>query len=442
MVSNAPPVETASGGLLDSSLYTESDLSGLPSLTRGTVLTAVSRALDLAEGRRPGHAQRVAFIATALAEEIGLSRTRVEEAFFAGLLHDVGIASANMSAASPTEAPAWTQGFLDEGNVNGGNESAALALHCETGAAVARQLGLGENVAQAIEQHHDRWAGLNAVQQTGRERAAWVSRIVAAADRLEAIIDHDVSPLLVRRRGPELIQQLSGSEFDSRIAEALDRVTRRDEFWLGLYDNELHVHLMEMDTGPALEPAELIDVLGVISDVVDARARRPRGHSRRVAELACAIAAGSGMAEGRAGLVQAGALLQDIGTLGIPVHYLSKPDILSVEEMTAMQLHPTYARDIVSELPGFGAVAWWIGCHHERIDGKGYPGMLEADEVPVEAQVIGMAEAYVALVSERPYRQALGEEDALEVLRGMCGSRFDAGLMACVESAVSRERSR
>jgi len=131
------------------------------------------------------------------------------------------------------------------------------------------------------------------------------------------------------------------------------------------------------------------------------------------------------------------ALLQDIGTLGIPVHYLSKPDILSVDEMATVQLHPVYARDILSEIPGLGAAAWWVGCHHERVDGKGYPGMLEGAEVPPEAQIIGMCEAFDALTSERPYRRAMPQAEAIEVMRGLSGARFDPYLFDRFEDVAA-----
>ena len=107
--------------------------------------------------------------------------------------------------------------------------------------------------------------------------------------------------------------------------------------------------------------------------------------------------------------------------------------------MSAVQLHPTFARDIVSEVPGFGAPAWWVGCHHERIDGKGYPGMLEGDEVPIEAQIIGMCETYEALTSDRPYRKAMSGEDAMDVLQGLTGTRFDGYLLLRFEAVCGRQ---
>jgi HD-GYP domain-containing protein (c-di-GMP phosphodiesterase class II) len=240
----------------------------------------------------------------------------------------------------------------------------------------------------------------------------------------------------MRRRGPELVRDMSGNEIDPELAKRMAEIATRDDFWLGFYDNDLASALMSLNYGGMMSRDELFDFLAVISDVVDTRNGRESGRGRRVADLARRVALACDMTERRADLVKVAALLQDVGTLGVPVHFLSKPDILSVDEMSAVQMHPVYARDILSEIPGLGAAAWWVGCHHERIDGKGYPSMLEGAEVPAEAQIIGMSEAFDALTSDRPYRRAMPQADAFEVMRGLAGARFDPYLLARFEGVA------
>lgn len=263
-----------------------------------------------------------------------------------------------------------------------------------------------------------------------------VARVVAVADRVESMIDAEGSPLLVRKRGPNLVRDMAGNELDPEIAEKMAVLAGRDDFWLGFYDNDLPSTLMSLNYGGVMSREELFDFIGVLSDVVDGRNGREAGRGRRVAEFSRRLALTCDMTERRADLVKVAAMLQDLGTLGVPAHYLSKPDILTIDEMSAVQAHPIYARDILSEVPGLGAAAWWVGCHHERMDGKGYPGMLEGDEVPIEAQIIGMCEAYDALTSDRPYRRAMTAADALEVMRGLSGTRFDPYLLARFESLI------
>ncbi|MEO8538102.1 MAG: HD domain-containing phosphohydrolase [bacterium] len=438
-------IQTVKADFLDPSLYDDVGLSGLPRLSRGTVLAAISRAFDLAEGRRPGHAQRVAYVGVFLASELGLEPQRIEEVFFGCLLHDVGMASSSHMPRIDTSRGAKL--------LAGGSRAAdvlnqvpsgawsevveAIAHHCEEGSRVVRKMGLSEAVARAVASHHDCWDGSGSPSAEPGERIPLVARIVALADRVETFIDAEASPLVVRRKGPEMVREMSGSEVDPELAKRMAEIATRDDFWLGFYDNDLASALMALNYGGIMAREELFDFLSVVSDVVDTRNGRENGRGRRVADMSRRVALQCDMTERRADLVKVAALLQDVGTLGVPVHYLSKPDILSVDEMSAVQMHPVYARDILSEIPGLGAAAWWVGCHHERIDGKGYPGMLEGAEVPAEAQIIGMCEAFDALTSERPYRRAMPQFDALEVMRGLCGTRFDPYLFARFEDVAA-----
>ncbi|MBE7519302.1 MAG: HD domain-containing protein [Thermoflexaceae bacterium] len=440
MAANAQ-IQTVKAEFLDPSLYDDTGLAALPRLSRGTVLTALSRAFDLAEGRRPGHSQRVAYIGTFLATELGMELPQVEEVFYGCLLHDVGMAASAPPAQPPAgrgsrtgKDPASVVPAADSGHWAAVIET--LKAHCEHGSRIGRKLGLGETVARAIASHHDCWDGSGLSDSPAGEKTPMVARVVALADRVESLIDAEASPLAVRRRGPQLIREMAGSELDPALAEKMATIAERDTFWLGLYDNDLAATLMGLGHGPLMSREDLFDFLGVFADVVDGRNGRESGRSRRVADMARRVALTCDMTERRADLVKVAALLQDIGTLGVPAQFLSKPDILTIDEMSVVQLHPVYARDIVSEIPGLGAAAWWVGCHHERIDGKGYPGMLEGDEVPTEAQIIGMCEAFDALTSDRPYRRAMSREDATEVMRGLAGTRFDPYLLARFESVA------
>ncbi|MBA4180676.1 MAG: hypothetical protein C0506_08830 [Anaerolinea sp.] len=437
-------IQTVKADFLDPSLYDDPGLSGVPRLSRGTVLAALSRVFDLAEGRRSGHAQRVAYVGVYLAGEMVLEPAQMEEVFFACLLHDVGMSAGATGPRVETgrgsrliSGAARASDVLSSVPIGGwADVISALATHCELGARIARKMGLGESVARAVGRHHDCWDGSGPPGSVAGERVPVVARIVALADRVESMIDAEGSPLLVRRRGPALVRDMSGSELDPALAETMAAIAGRDEFWLGFYDNDLSTSLMALNYGGMMSRDDLFDLIAVMSDVVDGRNGREPGTGRRVADLARKMALCCDMTERRADLVKVAALLQDVGTLGVPAQYLSKPDILSIDEMSAVQMHPIYARDILSEIPGLGAAAWWVGCHHERIDGKGYPGMLEGDEVPVEAQVIGMCEAFDALTSERPYRRAMSAADAFEVMRGMGGTRFDPYLLERFESVA------
>ncbi len=436
-------IQTVKADFLDPSLYEDTGLSGVPRLSRGAVIGALSRAFDLAEGRKPGHAQRVAYIGVYLASDLGLEAGRIEEVFFASLLHDIGMAVMD-PVAVPMVKPSrhWGSNVRRSKPADVTSRSGwvevidAIARHCETGAEVARRMGFAEAVARAVLGHHDCWDGSGRPGATPGPATPLVSRIVALADRFETLLDGDAPPLVLRRSGPDLLRDMAGQELDPELAERMAAIASRDDFWLGLYDHDLGAGLMALNYGGVLARDELFDLLGVLADVIDVRNGRSEGSGRRVADLARKVALHCDMTERRADLLKVATLLHDIGTLGVPARYLRKPDILSVDEMSAVQMHPVYARDILGEIPGLGAAAWWVGCHHERVDGKGYPGMLEGSEVPAEAQIIGMCETFDALTNDRPYRRALPRSEAFEIMRGLAGNRFDPYLLARFESVA------
>ncbi len=441
-MASRPAIQTARADFLDASLYDDASFGSLPKLTRASLLAPLTYAFDLAEGRRQGHAQRVTFISAALAQDVGLDPEASREVFFAALLHDAGMAALGAGGKSPTRnSSRFFSEKFDEifgSRPEGGwaDVVEALTMHCDLGGRIATRLGFSENVAHAVNGHHDCWDG-SGPGAGGGAKSPITTRIVAAADRFESMIDAETSPLVVRRRGPKLVNEMAGAELDPEIARHLAALAARDDFWLGFYDNDLSTTLMLHDQSEPLAADELFEFLGVIGDVVDGRNSREIGRSRRVADRARRLALRWNIPERRADLVRVAALLQDIGTLGIPAHILSKPDILTIDEMMTVQKHPALARDIVGEIPGFGAAAWWVSCHHERVDGKGYPGMLKGDEVPVEAQIIGICEAFEALTSNRPYRRAMADDDAMEILRGLAGTRFDPGLLESFEALAT-----
>ena len=118
---------------------------------------------------------------------------------------------------------------------------------------------------------------------------------------------------------------------------------------------------------------------------------------------------------------------------------MGKPDILTLTEMQLMQRHPSYSRLILEALPGLEEVALWVGAHHERPDGKGYPEMLTTDVIPLESRIIAVANVYVALTSDRPYRRRAEREGCAQGADGRGGdaTRHASGARVSV-AALSR----
>jgi putative nucleotidyltransferase with HDIG domain len=141
------------------------------------------------------------------------------------------------------------------------------------------------------------------------------------------------------------------------------------------------------------------------------------GHSGRVAEYAVAIAAAFGLADSELTAVRVGAHLHDVGKIRVPHEILNKPDRLSVSEFDIIKQHPVYGVELLAAVDFPWDVKPIVRWHHEKVDGSGYPDGLRGDEVPLSAQIIGIADVFDALTTARSYRAALRREHALAELR-------------------------
>ena len=164
-----------------------------------------------------------------------------------------------------------------------------------------------------------------------------------------------------------------------------------------------------------------------------------RGHSERVSRGSGMIAREVGMRPDRVDAIRYAGMLHDVGKLGVPTKVLQKTGALSEEEYAAIQLHPMRGLEIVREIGFLDEALTGIMHHHERIDGKGYPMGLAADEIPEFARVIAVADAFDSMTSNRSYRQARGVDEAVSELRNGSGSQFDPALVDAFISALQRD---
>jgi diguanylate cyclase (GGDEF)-like protein/putative nucleotidyltransferase with HDIG domain len=148
-------------------------------------------------------------------------------------------------------------------------------------------------------------------------------------------------------------------------------------------------------------------------------------HSEHVAELATHVARAAGLDEREIERVRGAALLHDIGKVGIPDDVLRKGSDLTEPEWRTMREHPVIGERIVRTIPGLGPVARIVRHEHERWDGAGYPDGLSGGEIPIGARIVLACDAYHAMTSDRPYREALSHGDAVRELARGAGTQFD-----------------
>lgn len=179
---------------------------------------------------------------------------------------------------------------------------------------------------------------------------------------------------------------------------------------------------------------------------LDLKDEDTEGHSRRVTELTTRLARRMGMTEEKIAHVRRGALLHDIGKMGIPDDVLRKPGALNGEEWELMKKHTEFARDFLAGIPFLEPALPIPYSHHEKYDGSGYPEGLAGEAIPLEARLFAVVDVYDALTSDRPYRKAWSEAQALAHIREQAGSHFDPEVveefMALMRSGRNEERVR
>lgn len=162
---------------------------------------------------------------------------------------------------------------------------------------------------------------------------------------------------------------------------------------------------------------------------LDLRDDETEGHSRRVTALTVRMAREMGVSDEELVHVRRGALLHDIGKMGIPDRILNKPGPLTEEEWEVMKRHPVYAYELLAPIPFLRRALDIPYCHHEKWDGTGYPRGLEGELVPLEARIFAVADVWDALRSDRPYRDAWSEDEALRYIREQSGKHFDPAVV-------------
>lgn len=185
-----------------------------------------------------------------------------------------------------------------------------------------------------------------------------------------------------------------------------------------------------------------LDTITTIANIIDAKDEYTQGHSQRVAEYASAIARRIGYSEEEVDKIRYIALMHDIGKIGIPDAVLKKPGRLSDEEYSLMKEHVDIGAEILSGNHMVEGLAMGALYHHEKYDGNGYSSGLKGEAIPEIARIIGLADAYDAMTSNRVYRNRLSDEEVIEEIRRNKGTQFDPRLADVFLEMLEEERAK
>ena len=191
---------------------------------------------------------------------------------------------------------------------------------------------------------------------------------------------------------------------------------------------QYHVARLEKEQHKiALEALEQLDLgtLTALARAIDAKSAWTAGHSERVTNLALKIGHAMDLPAKSLEILHRGGLLHDIGKIGTPLTVLDKPGKLEPEEMQIMRDHVKIGVHILEPIPCFREALPIVAQHHEWFDGSGYPAGLAGENISLHARILAVADCYDAMVSNRPYREGLPKQEAIEILRQRSGKQFD-----------------
>jgi HD-GYP domain-containing protein (c-di-GMP phosphodiesterase class II) len=462
-----PKISRPSDAWLETGYFESTD-----SIRTSELISALSYALDLTEGRSMGHSVRTCVMGMRLAQHIGMSVEEQADLYYALLLKDAGCSSNSsrlfhilnsdeIRAKRDVKTTDWTKvGFesLNFALTHVATESALpqrmwkllqvaatqqtdsrdlVKIRCERGSYIAKKLGFSEAVAEGIHSLDEHWNGGGYPNHLLGEEIPMFSRIANLCQTLEVFYE-----LRGEDEALNAVQERSGRWFDPELVAATMSLSKQGILWLGLDSKDLLENVLVMEPEErrlVADDATVDSICLAFADIIDAKSPFTYQHSNGVADAAMDIAIHFGMNEREKKQLRRAALMHDIGKLSVPNSILEKPGKLTDEEWLVVRDHPYYTFQILKRISAFKSFSSDAAAHHERLDGSGYWRRLSGANISQVARILSVADVFDALRAKRPYRDALPLEKVFSIMRKESPKALD---LPCLEALMSAAQDR
>lgn len=384
-------------------------------------ICALTSVLDFVGIDEVQHGKRVAWMAEAIARELGWGEDAQGFMFYAGMLHDCGVSRAS-EHRKLTDSLLWS-----------GAED-----HCLRGESYLLECAPLRHFAPVVRWHHTPWKLLDTLDLPAG--VALRSNLIFLADRIDVLqAPHLNSPrvddaILMARDGlAATVREHAGGLFCPQLVEAFEAVARREAFWLAMDPYYLLEYLENYQLASPVSDFGNLEVLAVarlFARIVDAKSPFTHEHSVRVAKVARRLYQLAGGEAEAIDSFEVAALLHDIGKLRVPDEILDKPGPLDRAERAMISRHSYDTFRILNRVFPDSPIPSWASSHHENLLGSGYPFHRAAGQIDVETRILSVSDVLQALSQDRPYRGRLGSHDVGMRLDAMGEEgRLDAGLV-------------
>lgn len=358
--------------------------------------------VDCVDGAVAGHHHRVSALCNALGDLMELPPTSREHLTLAGAVHDIG-------ALSLSERLHALRFDVDHSE------------HSLPGYLLLRTFEPFSDVADIVRWHHVWHSNTAATERESQQRIPRESGMLFFADRVAVLAS-------IYGDEPDLIDQIrviaarnAGSMFAPDVVDAVLSAPDTHGFWRYLHADAATLAEAQSDASTQLPWDCLEDFAVTVSKLIDFRCSFTASHSSGVAACAQMLAALSGMSSSDIRLIRIAGYLHDVGKLAVPRELIERTGPLSDDERDVMRSHVSYSSAALWRLGSPPQLQMWVGRHHERPNGTGYPSGLGEDDLDTGCRVLALADVFVALTETRPYRAALGRDETVTILREMGG---------------------
>ena len=439
----------------------------MQALKLSELMGALSHALDITEGQPEGHCVRCCWIGMHIGHKLALPTEQLWELYYALLLKDLGCSSnaSRICELYLTDDLAfkrdfkWVDGSLPQvlrfvlrhtgpasglkdrlkalgGILSNGDEIAneLVQTRCTRGADIARQLRFSEGVAQGIHSLDEHWNGQGRPEGLSGSNISMYSRIALLSQVVDIVNCSNGQGAAITE-----VQIRRGKWFDPDLVDAFLDVASAASFWDTLNSPNVEACVFAMEPGgheTLLDEDYLDDIAEAFGQVVDAKSPFTAGHSARVGLYTALLGESLDIPEARRRWLKRGALLHDVGKLGVSNSILDKPGKLDEVEWAAVRRHAVYTESILGRIRIFDELARVSAAHHERLDGGGYPRGLHAADIALETRIITTADIFDAITAERPYRGAVPVEKTLVIMADTVGTAIDADCFAHLKKII------
>lgn len=376
------------------------------------LIIAIAGTVDLVSPKVANHHTRVAYIASEIASELGLTQDERIDVVQAAALHDVGALS--------------LKDKLDLMEF----EAGSVETHQIAGYLLLSTFSQFRRIADIVLYHHIRW------DDDPGCAVPIESRVLQAADRIAVLIPEDPNVLAVVPEIQKKIKEGSGRLFMPDIVEAFMNLSAKEAFWLDAVSS-LDSYLIEKSAFQTalLNSDGLIEFSKLVSKIIDFKSRFTAVHSCGVAASAEALAGFAGFSDEDCRTMRTAGYLHDLGKLAVPSEIIEKPLTLDFSEYGSMRRHTFYTHRVLQKIKGFETITDWASLHHERLDASGYPFHLGKSDLAVGSRIMAVADVFTALTEDRPYRAGMKGDEALKILSEMVSrNALDSGITSVLDS--------